>query len=375
MKKILALILAAVMMLSFVACSESQTTEGNGAASEPASAESKSGETAATSEAASAAASTATSSATSAAASAAASGTENFDPAGKKIGYIIYSNANESAYMYYSGLEKLCKDAGIEVLSTESNGDAESMMSACDNFILQGVDAIVDSSWNAGGGSSLVKKCNDAGIPLISIDVYYEGDNSYFVGVNNEAVGVVGGDAAAKWAKKKFGDKLDYVVVTYSASLESINARTTSALQGVRDAGYDIPDDHYFQLEIGTGDTTQLAKQQMTDWLTAHPEGTMVSVTGNAEAALGFESAIESQNRGDDCIIVSSGYDTAAKSAIGSGDKVWCAAVDYMGLHYGDTAYPLLLKLLAGERPTEKFWYVQTRFVDSENYAEVGNEQ
>ena len=88
-----------------------------------------------------------------------------FDPAGKKIGYIIYSNANESAYMYYAGLEKLCKEAGIEVLSTESNGDAEAMMRACDNFILQGVDAIVDSSWNAGGGAALVQKCNDAGIP------------------------------------------------------------------------------------------------------------------------------------------------------------------------------------------------------------------
>ena len=351
MKKLIALLLALVMVIGLVAC---------GANDAPAAEAPKADAPAADAPAADAPA-----------ADAPAADDGEFDPAGKKIGYIIYSNANESAYMYYAGLEKLCKEAGIEVLSTESNGDAEAMMSACDNFILQGVDAIVDSSWNAGGGAALVQKCNDAGIPLISIDVYYEGANSYFVGVNNPAVGVVGGEAAAKWAQKKFGDNLDYVVVTYSASLESINTRTTAALEGVRNAGYDIPDDHYFELEIGTGDTTQLAKQQMTDWLTAHPEGTMVSVTGNAEAALGFQSAIESQNRGDDCIIVSSGYDSPAKAAIGAGDTVWCAAVDYMGLHYGDTAFPLLLKLLAGERPEEAFWYVQTRFVDTDNYAEI----
>ena len=329
MKKLIALLLALVMVIGLVACGAKAP-----AADAPAEAEGE------------------------------------FDPSGKKIGYIIYSNANESAYMYYAGLEKLCKEAGIEVLCTESNGDAEAMMKACDNFILQGVDAIVDSSWNAGGGAALVQKCDDAGIPLISIDVYYEG-SSYFVGVNNEAVGVVGGEAAAKWAQKKFGDDLDYVVVAYAAALESINARTTNALAGVRDAGYDIPDDHYFQLECGTGDTTQLAKQQMTDWLTAHPDGNMVCVASNAEAALGFQSAIESQNRGDSCIIVSSGYDTPAKAAISAGDTVWCAAVDYMGLHYGDTAFPLLLKLLAGERPEEPFWYVQTRFVDLDNYAEI----
>lgn len=292
-------------------------------------------------------------------------------PEGMKVGFINYTDANDTPQQFHQGIADWCEANGVELLYAEASGDAEAMMSACDNFILQEVDIIIDSNWNYAGGSALVQKCNAAGIPLISLDTYYDGPNSYYVGVDNDYCGVIAGEAAAKWINRKFDGKVDYVVVSYSAALESINVRTTNVIKGIREAGIEVSDENYFELECGTGDATQLAKQQMTDWLTAHPEGTVAGVGANCEITLGFQAAIESQNRAADCILVSHGLDVTSKSALDAGSEVWVAAVDYMAYYYAQTAMPLAVRLVNGERPEEKMHYVEVRFADADNYAEI----
>lgn len=292
-------------------------------------------------------------------------------PEGMVLGYINYTDALDTPMRFHKGVEKVCEENGIKVLYAEASGSETEMMAACDNFILQGADIIVDSNWNVAGGSALVQKCNDAGIPLISIDTLYEGENSYFVGVDNDFAGYTAGEAASKYIEKKFGGKVDNVVVSYSANLESINGRTTNAVTAIRDAGIDVPEDHYFELECGNGDATQMAKQQMTDWLTAHPTGTVAVIAGNNEMDLGFQAAIESQNRQDDCIIVSNGLDANVEAIMKSGSELWVAAVDYMPDYYGDTLVPLAIQLVNGERPSEIMHYVQIRYIDGDNFSEI----
>lgn len=291
-------------------------------------------------------------------------------PEGMVLGYINYTDALDTPMRFHKGVEKICEENGIKVIYAEASGSETEMMAACDNFILQGADIIVDSNWNVAGGSALVQKCNDAGIPLISVDTLYEGENSYFVGVDNDNVGVLAGQAAAKYIEKKFEGQIDYVVASFSASLGAINTRTTNGVKGIREAGYSVPDENYFELECGSGDATQMAKQQMTDWLTAHPDGTVAVIAGNTEMGLGFQAAIESQNRADDCIIVSCGLDTNVESAFKEGSDLWVAAIDFMCDYYGETLVPLAIRLVNGERPSEIMNYVQIRYIDAENYAD-----
>lgn len=125
------------------------------------------------------------------------------------------------------------------------------------------------------------------------------------------------------------------------------------------------------ELECGTGDATQMARQQLTDWLTAHPTGTVAVVGGNCEMCLGFQAAIESQNRAADCVIVSHNCDTSAQAAIEAGSDLWVAAVDYMPYYYGETAMPLAVRLANGERPEDVMHYVQIRYIDKDNYSEI----
>lgn len=291
-------------------------------------------------------------------------------PEGMLVGFINYSDTLDSGRMIHEGIEKWCEENGVELLVADADGDETNMMTICDNFILQGVDIIIDFNFNPAGGSALVFKCNTAGIPLISLDWLYEGENSYYVGIDNNEAGLVGGEAAVKYVEKKFGGEVEYVVSSYSGSLEDINVRTTNAVTALREAGYDIPDENCFTLECGTGDATQLAREQMTDWLTAHPEGKMVCVAGNDEIALGFHSAIESQNRGDDCILVSHCCEIPSQTAIKNGDTVWLATVDYMQSNYAETCMPLAVRLVNGEKVEDVYSYVHPRFIDADNIYE-----
>ena len=340
MKKLIALLLALVMVLGLVACGNNDAAGDNAAANNDAAADDN------------------------------AAADPNKAPEGMTIGYINYTDALDTPMRFHQGVEKVCEENGIKVLYAEASGSEVDMMSACDNFILQGVDLIVDSNWNVAGGSALVQKCNDAGIPLISVDTLYEGDNSYFVGVDNDGVGVLAGEAAAKYIEKKFGGQIDYVVASFSASLGAINTRTTNGIVGIREAGYDVPDENYFELECGAGDATQMAKQQMTDWLTAHPDGTVAIIAGNTEMGLGFQAAIESQNRQDDCILISCGLDANVEAVLEEGSDLWVAAIDFMADYYGETLVPLAIRLVNGERPEEIMHYVQIRYIDGDNYAE-----
>ena len=136
-------------------------------------------------------------------------------PEGMLVGFINYSDTLDSGRMIHEGIEKWCEENGVELLVADADGDETNMMTICDNFILQGVDIIIDFNFNPAGGSALVFKCNTAGIPLISLDWLYEGENSYYVGIDNNEAGLVGGEAAVKYVEKKFGGEVEYAPIRH----------------------------------------------------------------------------------------------------------------------------------------------------------------
>lgn len=291
-------------------------------------------------------------------------------PDGMTVGFINYSDTLDSGRLIHEGMQKWCDENGVELLVADASGSESKQMSICDNFILQGADVIIDFNFNPAGGSALVFKCNQAGIPLISLDWYYEGEGSYYVGVDNEYAGYLGGEAAEKYIDQKFDGEIDYVVCNYAAALDIIKGRTMNAIKALERDGYDITDDCLFPLECGAGDATQLAKEQMTDWLTGHPQGKVLCMAGNDEIALGFISAIESQNRGADALVVSHGCEVPSRTAIKNNDPVWVATVDYMQYYYAETCMPLAVRLVNGEKIEDSHQYVELRVIDGDNILE-----
>lgn len=283
------------------------------------------------------------------------------------VGFINYSDEIDATRIVHVGMEKVAKEKGVELLYTTAKSDAQQMISAADNFILQGIDVLVDFNFNEGGGAALKEKCATAGIPLISLDFNY-GEGTYFVGVNNQKAGEFAGEGALAGIKEKFGGELDFLVMTVAASLgESINLRTRAVKDALRTGGIDLPDAKIIEMETGSGDMTQLAKQQATDFLTANPEAKKVLfISGNDQGGLGIMAAISSQNRNADCLLVTHGCEEPSRLALRDKDPIWYGSVDYQFEKYAVTVFDVIDRLMKGEEVDQES-FVNLAFVTAAN--------
>lgn len=131
-KKVLAALLAGVMLVSLAACSSGSDVK---AETEPAKEEAG----------------------------------EESDGDGVKIGYI--SPGPDTWYLRAEeGAKWACEKAGAEFLSVNSNRDSEQEQTNIDYLIDEGVDCIVILSWNEAGCVAAAEKCKEAGIGCVVFD-------------------------------------------------------------------------------------------------------------------------------------------------------------------------------------------------------------
>ena len=167
---------------------------------------------------------------------------------------------------------------GVKLLVAESNFDPEKILPNVDNMLLHGADIIVDFNVNAEIGGSLVDYCGERGVPVIGIDVAYTGVNgeqAWFFGANNQMAGYVAGQGLAEKIKADWDGEIEQALFFHnSENGPVVRLRMSGMLDAMRDEGIEISDDMVEWIEMGGGgsDTTLVANQKMTDWLTAHPD-------------------------------------------------------------------------------------------------------
>jgi len=148
MKKLLALLLAAVMVFGLMACASSGSSKA---------------ETTAAAETTTAAAETTTAAAgkTTAAAASGKSG------GGYKIGVSMDDLATEFWMANYKAMEDHCKELGYECVQVVANGDSNTQNEQVSDLIAQGCDAIIICAADSAAIETAIKSCKDAKIPVI----------------------------------------------------------------------------------------------------------------------------------------------------------------------------------------------------------------
>lgn len=286
-----------------------------------------------------------------------------------------YGDEFEFSRLVHEGMEALAAEKGYELFYEVAKSDAQKMISAADNFILQGADYIVDFNFNPGGGEAIKQKADEEGIVLIGVDYWY-GDGTYFVGVDNPAVGIAAAEGVARFIEDQFDGEVDKIAYCVAAALgPEIMARVKQTPVRLAELGIKFEEEDIVEFECGTGDATQLAKQQATDFLTANEEAKKILfVASNDQAGLGFLAAIESQNRSDDTIIVVEGFEDASVVNIRIPDSPWVGAVDFKFKDYAQTIMGVIDTLEAGGQPPV-YSFTELGFVDGDNIDELYPEQ
>ena len=269
-------------------------------------------------------------------------------PAAEKtyvIGFNNYNMGTDFPQLLYNGMEVAAKELGIELMYAEAAGDPQKMVSNIDTFITAGVDLIIDFNFNPEVGATLVQKCNDADIPLISIDCVYDG--AYFFGVNNMNAGKTAGEYYAQLVKDKWGGEVDYLVLEYNfAAGTEVKQRLDGIIEGMKENGIELTEDQIVWIDYNND--TAKAQSTAADFLTAHPDSTKIAFGVLTDpASAGVLAAIETADRMSDCMIVSHGGEPIGLDLLAE-DNCYMGTVAYDPAKYGELLIPLAKDIIDG---------------------------
>jgi ribose transport system substrate-binding protein len=194
----------------------------------------------------------------------------------------------------------LAKRKGWDYVELSNNNDGPTAVKNADVFIQDHVNAVIEFNGQPSVNPVLAAKFGAAHIPVVTYDISQKG--FYFVGIDNQAAGIAGGEALGQIAKAKWNCDPDLVVSAEGSGAGIVNTwRTGGMRDGLKKICPNIAPDKWVSFEAGG--QTSIAEPAARDLLAAHPDAKKILVVGiNDSSVLGAIRAAEQLGRADNII-------------------------------------------------------------------------
>lgn len=350
MKKILTLLLAGAMMLSFAACGGNSAPASSAAPAAPASEAAPAPE---------------------AAPSEAAPSTEakTID-----VGVAIYKFDDNFMTNYRVELERyfqedLSKDGTTyNVTIVDGKGDQAEQTNQIDTFIANQVDVIICNLVQSSSAATVIEKCKAANIPVVFINREPTKENldmwpgkTTYVGADARQSGTYQGEIIRDTPNK--GDfngngVVDYVMIMGDPENVDAQYRTEFSIKALTDAGLQVN-----KLFEQRGDWDQAKGQELAqNALTQFGDQVDVIFCNNDAMAFGAAQAITAAGRtvGKDIYLVGVDALPEAQEMVANGTMTGTALNDHIGQSHA--AADAAVKALAGEDMDQYYWVDYVKF-------------
>ena len=283
-KRVLAMVLAAVMAFSMAGCSSSSSQEQA----------SKTEETAEQSEAkqpeASAVGDTSSAGETEASAAPSAEGI--------KIGLTFLNLDNPFFVAFKASIEAACQEAGVELIFSDSQGTSEGQIQAMEDFISMGVNAIIITPQDGEAVLPQIKEAREKGIYVVCHTIMPEEYDAY-VGAEEHDLGYCLGVAAGEWIKENLGDQEKVVAATLNYD---IAPTVIPRKEGIIDGVNSVVDNVEFVATETAGETAAGMAAAET-FLTTYPDLQVLLGINDGGALGAYEAFMDAGKTGDDILI------------------------------------------------------------------------
>lgn len=233
---------------------------------------------------------------------------ETKNPEDLTIGFTV-STLNNPAFVFLKDqIEEFGQESGSTIVVLDAQNDAATQANNVDDFIQQGVDAIIINPVDSAAITTSVEAANEAGIPVVAVDRSSDGGEVLSVIVSDN---VLGGQMAAEYLIEELGEGAKIGVV------EGVPGASAT-----RDRGQGFNEGAEGKLEIVASQTANFDRAEALtvteNMLLANPEIQGIFAQ-NDEEALGALEAVKAAGREDVVII---GFDGAelALEAIEAGE-------------------------------------------------------
>ncbi len=295
-----------------------------------------------------------------------------------KIGVAIYAYNDNFMTLYRQEIEAYLKSLEtdtmkFEVTMVDGNNDMNTQSSQIDNFITQKMDAIILNLVQTSSADQLIDRIVEADIPLVlinreplaydedgnTLDEAYEGilNNAKvcYVGADARQSGTYQGEIVANLDNK--GDMNGDGVVKYimiQGDPENIDAqyRTEFSVKALDDAGIA---NECLMSYVGNWDQTK-GQEYTASALTQFGNDLDLVFCNNDAMALGAATAIEQAGRvvGEDILLLGVDALDEAVERVGNGTMTGTVLNDHIGQSH--KAVDVVLSLLKGETIENYYW-------------------
>jgi len=191
----------------------------------------------------------------------------------------------------------LAEKMGWDYVELSNNNDPAVALKNAQIFVQEGVNAVIQFNGQPSSNPAISAVLKAANIPVVTYDIADPG--MYFVGIDNLAAGIAGGEQLGKLIKEQWNCEPDLVISSEGSGAGIVNTWRTGGMRtGVKNICPNIPDSKYVSFE-GSGDAA-VALQPARDLLAAHPDAVKMAVVGiNDGGVLGLINAAEQLGRAD----------------------------------------------------------------------------
>jgi ABC-type sugar transport system substrate-binding protein len=194
----------------------------------------------------------------------------------------------------------LAEKEGWDYVELSNNNDPAVALKNAQIMVQEGAKAVIQFNGQPSSNPAISAVLKAANIPVVTYDIADPG--MYFVGIDNLAAGIAGGEELGKLIKEKWNCAPDLVISSEGAGAGIVNEWRTGGMRtGVKNICPDIPAEKFVSFE-GSGDAA-VALQPARDLLAANPNAVKMAVVGiNDGGVLGLINAAEQLGRADQVI-------------------------------------------------------------------------
>ena len=224
------------------------------------------------------------------------------DGQGGTIGVCIYQFTDAFMTTYRNSLKEILESKGYKVTTVDGANDQNKQNEQIDTFITQGVDALIINPVMTSAADSIIEKVKNAGIPTVLInreptaDQMAAYDKLVYVGCDAAQSGTFQGELILDTANK--GDingdgKVSYIMVQGDPENIDAQLRTEYSVKALKDAGIAVE-----ELNLTRGDWMRERGQEIVaNDLAQFGNQVEVVFCNNDDMAIGALQAIQAAGR------------------------------------------------------------------------------
>jgi inositol transport system substrate-binding protein len=248
---------------------------------------------------------------------------------------------------------------GVELIAVDSKEDVATQLGQVENFVAQGVDAIIIIPANTDAADPMTKAAQDAGIPLVYVNRIPSNlpEGVAYVGSDSIQAGIM----QAEWLADKLGGKGNVVIMNGDLAQEAAQKRT----EGEKQVFAKFPDIHIIKEDTASWDRAQ-GLSLMENWLATGDQIDAVA-SNNDEMAIGAIQAIDAAGKLGQILV--GGVD-ASPNALEEMDKGRLNVTVFQNAKgQGEGGIQAAIALARGEKIDQITW-IPFELVTPENYKD-----